>query len=80
LVVWVTAEPYMAVRILLAAGTFASRLRTVAMVAAKSFAMTGLADLDVMKQVSWQTLFSNPVIPPFPHFFADKVIYSVQLV
>jgi hypothetical protein len=57
-----------------------TEMSTVAMVAAKSFAMTGLADLDVMKQVSWQTLFSNPVIPPFPHFFADKVIYSVQLV
>jgi hypothetical protein len=28
LVVWVTAEPHMAVRIILAAGTFASRLRT----------------------------------------------------
>jgi hypothetical protein len=29
---------------------------TVAMVAAKSFAMTGSIDLDVLKQVSWQTL------------------------
>lgn len=29
----------------------------VAMVAAKSFAMTSSADFDVLKQVSWQTLF-----------------------